>query len=1193
MRKSLQKQWCRSRIMLGSFIIFASVFSTTGYVSAEEAPSQSQIYEAENASGDGFIIDNQHLGYTGDGFVDYKPNEPGGYIDWTIDVEEEAKYVLAFRYAHGKTDNRHAELQVDGNIVEEQLNFPQSGDFDDYIYVTKTTELTAGEHTIRLTATAENGGANIDHLAVYRMIDITSEAEDTNNEGVVIDNKHLGFTGTGFADYNPNIPGGYLEWTVNLPASGEYNLDFRYAHAGGSERPAEVSINGTIIEELQFPPTGDWAGWSNQSLRAPLEKGENIIRLTATGAEGGGNIDHLRIHNLMETDNVLAPVITEEVELSEVVDGVTMKKLNQLGILDNIEEKQDQPVTALEFMALINNSFGFNDKEIYENMESRQDIGNIAAEDWGIYVAEVAEAHQYVPDFLWQELQPNQTLDKDKMALIIGDLMDMVSEDDEDSNMLGKLAGQGIMNPNSDHNFGIKSNMTWKEAQQLVQKLVDKSDKSTNDVNIARVDALTSNLIALTFNGTFETFDFSDVAISVPRGSWESLSPLLDRNLRIAKGAHGMDTFGNTVLILESMDELSGDKFIVEKEPQQFSGDLEEAIKQADNMLTWQMEHGGWSKAIDYSHAWDGEESRSAWINGDGVELGTIDNDATIKEIHFLSEVYAETKDERYKESVLDGIDFLMDLQYETGGFAQVFPRRGNYSDMVTFNDEAMIRVLNTFDNILDKEYPFHSGVIDDKYYEIVETSMQQATDYILEAQIEVDGVLTAWGAQHDPVTYEPVQARSYEHPSISGSESIGIVRFLMSRQNQTEEIRNAITGALQWFDESKLENTRYVSGGTDNGEYFVEHAGTDTWYRFYEIGTNKPIFSGRDGVIKHDIKEIEEERRNGYQWGGSYATQLLETAKMTGYFEGNVYARIVDTQSQDDMGKTLVEGQVEKMEDYSKQLNQIESKLIVAQDGSGDYEKVQDAINAVPDNNNQEVEILIKNGVYKEVLDIPADKANISLIGENAEKTIITYDNYAGKDNGVGGTIGTSGSATAFLRADDFKAENLTFENAFDEASTDVNGKQAVAVNASGERMIFNNVRFLGNQDTLLAHSGTQYYYNSYIEGDVDFIFGAARAVFDNSTIHSLDRGSDSNNGYITAASTLVDQPYGFLFLDSELTSDAPANTVYLGRPWQPSSNPSAIANVVFKTSNLGEHIKTEGWTENGRVQTGKCKVI
>ncbi|MFC0558284.1 pectinesterase family protein [Halalkalibacter alkalisediminis] len=170
--------------------------------------------------------------------------------------------------------------------------------------------------------------------------------------------------------------------------------------------------------------------------------------------------------------------------------------------------------------------------------------------------------------------------------------------------------------------------------------------------------------------------------------------------------------------------------------------------------------------------------------------------------------------------------------------------------------------------------------------------------------------------------------------------------------------------------------------------------------------------------------------------------------------------------------------------------------------------------------------------------------------MGENAKTTIITYDYYAGKQKDCGKLYGTSGSASMYVFADDFKAENLTIENSFDYA-LDVNGKQAVAAYTSGRRMIFKHVRFLGHQDTLYANSGTQYFYKCYMRGNVDFIFGAAQAVFEECEIESLDRGLEVN-GYVTAASTSRHQEYGYLFLRCKLTSNAQDHTVYLGRTWQ-----------------------------------------
>ncbi|WP_018930363.1 pectate lyase [Gracilibacillus lacisalsi] len=1123
-------------------------------------PVAGNIYEAEDANLNDAIIDNKHPGFTGTGFVDYVPNAPGGWIEWVVNVPADGEYTLDFRYAHGGTDLRPAEIEVNGEVVEEELAFDPTGDWTTWEYTTTKATLTEGENVIRATGVGSSGGANIDHLSVLMEYDEIYEAEEAElEEGtVIIDNKHAGFTGDGFIDYSPNAPGSWVEWTVHVPAEGEYFLDFRYGHGGTDQRPAEIQVNGEVVEEeLAFDPTGDWANWEYTSTKALLVAGENTIRATGVGPSGGANIDHLRVHNKSDAGND-RPIEMDHAELEEVISGVELKKLKELGIVADELPTNEEAITRIEFFSLVNQAFGYVHEEQFKSLTEKKTVWETSTEEWYSFVLETAEALGYADHLVSDgKVSPNETITGDEAVQIIEAVSDQTAESESEQ-------------------------VTWGEARDLVALLEAENESET--VDIAGVHAVSNHLLVVTLNGYFEDFTPTDLEVVAPTRRWELLAPGFT-NLNIDKAAVATNQFGQTVIVMHSLDEWNEyGEYPVEFEETRFSGDLDTAVEEADNLLTWQMDHGGWTKNWPhiYTRPWDGKESRSEWVN-DGVELGTIDNDATISELQYLAEVYQETKDPRYKESIEKGLDFLFKLQYETGGFAQVYPERGNYSDYVTFNDEAMINVLELLDLVAEQRYPFDSDLISEEYVIKSQESIELGIDYILNAQIEVDGKLTAWCAQHDPYTYEPKEARSYEHPSISGSESVGIVRYLLSRP-QTEEINEAVLAALEWFDEVKLENTRYVSGDPNN-EYFVEDPNSTAWYRFYEIGTNKPIFSGRDGVIKHDIMEIEAERRDGYSWGGHWATQLLEIMQTTGDYTDKVFVQVTGTDSVDVNGRTLVQGDIKVLEGQTKQMNEIESHLVVAQDGSGDYETVQAAIDAVPEKNRNPVTIFIKDGMYKEVVTISTNKPFITLLGESKNDTIITYDNYAGRDNGVGGTLGTSGSASVYLRADDLRIENLTLENSFDE-SADVEGKQAVAVYASGDRQYFNDVRFIGNQDTLYAHSGTQYYGDVYIEGDVDFIFGAASIVIEDSVIHSLDRGSDSNNGYVTAASTLISEEYGMLFIDSKFTSDAPAETVYLGRPWPAGGNPDAIGSVVIMETKLGAHIKPEGWTSMSGLQ-------
>jgi pectinesterase len=263
----------------------------------------------------------------------------------------------------------------------------------------------------------------------------------------------------------------------------------------------------------------------------------------------------------------------------------------------------------------------------------------------------------------------------------------------------------------------------------------------------------------------------------------------------------------------------------------------------------------------------------------------------------------------------------------------------------------------------------------------------------------------------------------------------------------------------------------------------------------------------------------------------------------------------------------------------------------VVAADGSADFTTVQAAVDAVPAGNARRCPIFVRPGVYREVLHVPSDKPFLSLVGtgRRASDVVITYDNANGTPRPEGGTYGTSGSASVTIDGNDFRASHLTFANSFDEAAhPEITNRQAVAVLTRGDRLVFADVRFLGNQDTLYLNSPTAtavsrvYLVRSYVEGDVDFIFGRATAVFEWCLVKALDRGQDPD-GFVTAASTAITNPYGFLFLHSALTSDAPAQTFYLGRPWHPSNDPNAIAQVTIRESWLGAHIKQAPWFDFG----------
>ncbi|MFH8498281.1 pectinesterase family protein [Streptomyces coeruleorubidus] len=249
-----------------------------------------------------------------------------------------------------------------------------------------------------------------------------------------------------------------------------------------------------------------------------------------------------------------------------------------------------------------------------------------------------------------------------------------------------------------------------------------------------------------------------------------------------------------------------------------------------------------------------------------------------------------------------------------------------------------------------------------------------------------------------------------------------------------------------------------------------------------------------------------------------------------------------------------------------------------------GDYPTVQAAVDAVPDGNDIPLTIAVAPGTYREKVFIPASKPNLVLRGTGRDRsdTVIVFDTPA--EYG-----GSTGSATVRIAANDVTARNLTFGNDFDEAAHELKGEQALAMKTTGDRIVFEDTAFLGNQDTLMTDSpklttvSRVYVRDSYIEGDVDFVYGRATTVIERSVIRALSRGSDTNNGYITAASTWKGNPYGFLITRSKIVSDAPAGTFHLGRPWHPGGEPDAIAQVLIRDTELPAAIKSSPWTDMG----------
>ncbi len=298
-----------------------------------------------------------------------------------------------------------------------------------------------------------------------------------------------------------------------------------------------------------------------------------------------------------------------------------------------------------------------------------------------------------------------------------------------------------------------------------------------------------------------------------------------------------------------------------------------ESTRVTENVLSWQADAGGWPKNTDTTKPFTGERTKLQ---------GTFDNGATTDELRFLASIIGAPNSSSARScsnAFTRGLAHILAAQYTNGGWPQYSPPPANkYHRHITFNDNSMARLMI-----------FLREVATEKRYEFVPREQRAAAqrafdlgaDCILRCQIKVNGKPTAWGAQHDEIDFTPRPARTFELASLSGSESVGITRLLMSIENPAPEIVRAMDAAVAWMESAKISGIEVVEAKDADGrkdKVVKNHpAAKPMWARFYKIETGQPIFAGRDGVKKQSLAEIEIERRTGYSWLGYWPETLLE----------------------------------------------------------------------------------------------------------------------------------------------------------------------------------------------------------------------------------------------------------------------------------------------------------------------------
>ncbi len=305
----------------------------------------------------------------------------------------------------------------------------------------------------------------------------------------------------------------------------------------------------------------------------------------------------------------------------------------------------------------------------------------------------------------------------------------------------------------------------------------------------------------------------------------------------------------------------------------------------AENILLYQNPNGGWPKNYDMQAVLTAEQ-RAAVMAGADDATSTIDNGATHSHVAYLAQAFLQTGEPRFRSGAERGIDYLLAAQGHRGGWPQYFPDSSGYRQYITYNDGAMIGVMRVLRDIVQEKEAY--GFLDARRRARAASAFRRGTECILQTQIVQDGTPTGWGQQHDDVTLAPRWARTFEPAAVTSMESGEVVEFLMSLSNPSERIIRSVESAIAWLRRSELKGIRFEAVKAPKTEYQYHTTESDRvvvqdpdapviWSRFYEIGTNTPLFCNRDGKVVYTLAEVERERRTGYAWYTYEPAQTLE----------------------------------------------------------------------------------------------------------------------------------------------------------------------------------------------------------------------------------------------------------------------------------------------------------------------------
>lgn len=438
-----------------------------------------------------------------------------------------------------------------------------------------------------------------------------------------------------------------------------------------------------------------------------------------------------------------------------------------------------------------------------------------------------------------------------------------------------------------------------------------------------------------------------------------------------------------------------------ETDPEFFASS--EARRIADQLLLWQRVTGGWPKNVDMVSPMDEKETAAVLADKEREDDSTVDNGATCTQLRFLARTYAATGEVRYREAFGKGLGYILGGQYPNGGWPQFWPVRTGYQNHITYNDNAMVNIMELLDDVQKSVPPFGPDIVSPDLRLRVSEAFQKGIDCMLRTQLRHDGELAVWCQQYDVESLEPAAARAYELPSFSPQESVGIVRLLMSLPEPSEEVRAAVRGAMKWFDEYKLTGFRLERFTDKYGRRETRLAedpeSGPLWARYYDLDRVEPYVCDRDGIPRRRLEDIGYERRNGYSW---YSSSPLELYPLY-----DAWADEFDSQDKLHLDP-FSPGANERglIEMFRRPVVGRDSFDVVVSPG----ESIQAAVEKAPKTGDRPFRILILKGIYEQK--VVVDRPNIVLVGEDRDSTVIVFAEgernrgsfrYRGRDAGNG----------------------------------------------------------------------------------------------------------------------------------------------------------------------------------------------